>query len=240
MTYDLIIRAGQVVSDDGVRRCDVGVSDGKIVAVAPEVAGPTRETIDAAGLHLFPGVVDPHVHFNEPGRTEWEGWATGSAALATGGSTVAIDMPLNSSPPTLDGPSFDAKRAAAEASSCVDFALWGGLTPDNRDRLEELAARGVVGFKAFMANSGIDDFHAADDLTLYEGMRTAARLGLPVAVHAESDAITSRLGARAIAAGRTGVRDYLATRPAIAEIEAVGRALLLAEETGCVLHVVHV
>jgi allantoinase len=149
-------------------------------------------------------------------------------------------MPLNSSPPTLDGPSFDAKRAAAEASSCIDFALWGGLTPDNVDRLEELAARGVVGFKAFMANSGIDDFHAADDLTLYEGMRIAARLGLPVAVHAESDAITSRLAARAVAAGRSGVRDYLASRPAIAEVEAVGRALLLAEETGCALHVVHV
>ncbi|HET7093375.1 MAG TPA: allantoinase [Thermomicrobiales bacterium] len=240
MTYDLVIRGGQVVSDDGVRRADVAVSDGEIVAVAPEVAGPARESIDAAGLHLFPGVVDPHVHFNEPGRTEWEGWATGSAALAAGGGTVAIDMPLNSSPPTLDGPSFDAKRAAAEASSCVDFALWGGLTPDNVDRLEELAARGVVGFKAFMANSGINDFHAADDLTLYEGMRTAARLGLPVAVHAESDVITSRLAARAVAAGRTGIRDYLASRPAIAEIEAVGRALLLAEETGCALHVVHV
>ncbi|HEX5498735.1 MAG TPA: allantoinase AllB, partial [Thermomicrobiales bacterium] len=100
--------------------------------------------------------------------------------------------------------------------------------------------RGVVGFKAFMANSGIDDFHAVDDLTLYEGMRTAARLGLPVAVHAESDSITSRLAARAIAVGRTGVHDYLASRPAIAEIEAVGRALLLAEETGCALHVVHI
>jgi allantoinase len=91
-----------------------------------------------------------------------------------------------------------------------------------------------------MANSGIDDFHAADDLTLYEGMRTAARLGLPVAVHAESDAITSRLAGRAVAAGQTGIRDYLASRPAIAEVEAVGRALLLAEETGCALHVVHV
>src|SRR5581483_6374800 len=136
--------------------------------------------------------------------------------------------------------SFDVKRAAAEASSRVDFALWGGLRPDNLDRMDELAARGVVGFKAFMANSGIEDFHAADDLTLYEGMQAATRLGLPVAVHAESDAITSRLAARAVAAGRTGARDYLASRPAIAEIEAVGRAVLLAEETGCALHVVHV
>jgi allantoinase len=240
MTYDLIVRGGRVVAETGVVRADVAVADGQIAAIAPEIAGSARETIDAAGLHLFPGVVDPHVHFNEPGRTEWEGWATGSAALAAGGGTIAIDMPLNSSPPTLDGASFDAKRAAAEASSRVDFALWGGLTPDNLGTLEELAARGVVGFKAFMANSGIDDFQAADDLTLYQGMQTAARLGLPVAVHAESDAITSRLAARAIAAGRAGVRDYLASRPAIAEIEAVGRALLLAEETACPLHVVHV
>ncbi|HEU0116096.1 MAG TPA: amidohydrolase family protein, partial [Thermomicrobiales bacterium] len=170
MTYDLIVRGGRVVAETGVVRADVAVADGQIAAIAPEIAGSARETIDAAGLHLFPGVVDPHVHFNEPGRTEWEGWATGSAALAAGGGTIAIDMPLNSSPPTLDGASFDAKRAAAEASSRVDFALWGGLTPDNLGTLEELAARGVVGFKAFMANSGIDDFQAADDLTLYQGM----------------------------------------------------------------------
>jgi allantoinase len=112
--------------------------------------------------------------------------------------------------------------------------------PGNLDRLEELAACGVVGFKVFMSTSGTDDFPRADDLTLYEGMRRAAALGLPVAVHAESEEITSRLAARAVAAGRTGARDYLASRPAIAEVEAIGRALLLAEETGCALHVVHV
>jgi allantoinase len=149
-------------------------------------------------------------------------------------------MPLNAHPPTVDGAAFDAKVAAAQGRALVDFALWGGLVPGDFDRLDELAARGVVGFKAFMSASGIDDFEAADDLTLYEGMARAARLGRIVAVHAENDVITRALASRAIAEGRTGVRDYLASRPIIAEIEAISRAILFAEETGCALHVVHV
>ena len=112
--------------------------------------------------------------------------------------------------------------------------------PGDLDRLDELAARGVVGFKAFMSASGVEEFPAADDLTLLEGMGRAARLGLPVAVHAESDALTSALARRAVAEGRTAMRDYLASRPVVAELEAIGRALAFAEETGCALHVVHV
>jgi allantoinase len=149
-------------------------------------------------------------------------------------------MPLNAHPPTLDAQSFDLKLAAAEASSLMDFALWGGLVPGNVGRLDELAERGVVGFKAFMSNSGIDDFEAADDATLYEGMQRAAELGLPVLVHAENDQITSLLARRAVADGRTTMRDYLESRPVAAELEAIGRAILFAEETGCSLHVVHV
>jgi allantoinase len=149
-------------------------------------------------------------------------------------------MPLNAHPPTLDGPSFAAKQKAAETSSHVDFALWGGLTPINLEHMDELAARGIVGFKAFMSSSGIDDFPAADDATLFAGMQRAAALGLPVAVHAENDALTTAIAARTVAAGRSSARDYLGSRPAIAEIEAIARAVLFAEETGCALHVVHV
>jgi allantoinase len=236
----LLVRGGAVVTPDGVSIADVAVSDGKIVEVSSEIPGTAREEIDAHGLHVLPGAVDVHVHFNEPGRTDWEGWATGSAACVAGGTTTVAEMPLNAYPPTLDGPSFDAKQEAAEASSHVDYALWGGLTPINLEHMEELAARGVVGFKAFMSSSGIDDFPAADDATLYEGMQRAAALGLPVAVHAENDALTMALAARAITAGRMSARDYLASRPAIAEIEAIARAVLFAEETGCALHVVHV
>jgi allantoinase len=219
---------------------DVAVADGRIVAVGRELAGPAREELDARGVLVLPGVVDAHVHLNEPGRADWEGFATGTAALAAGGTTCAIDMPLNAIPPTIDGSAFDAKVAAADGVARVDVALWGGLVPGDRDRLDELAARGVVGFKAFMSASGVAEFEAADDLTLLEGMRRAARLGLPVAVHAESEELTSRLARRAVAEGRVGVRDYLASRPVVAELEAIGRAIAFAAETGCALHVVHV
>jgi allantoinase len=238
--FDLLIRDGTVVAPEGVRRADVAVLDGHVVAVAPEVGDSAREVLDAAGLHVLPGAVDAHVHLDDPGRADWEGFETGTRALAAGGTTTCVDMPLNALPPTIDAAAFDAKVAAAHGTALVDFALWGGLVPGNVERLPELAARGVVGFKAFMSDSGVPEFARADDLTLYEGMRAAAALGLPVAVHAESEAITSALAARARGEGRTGVRDYLASRPAIAEVEAIARALLLAEETGCALHVVHV
>src|SRR5215204_621152 len=238
--FDLLVRGGALVTSDDVNIADVAVSGGKIIEVSPEIMGTARDEIDARGMHVVPGVVDVHVHFNEPGRTDWEGWVTGSAACAVGGTTTVAEMPLNAHPPTLDRRSFNVKRQAAETGSLVDFALWGGLTPGNLERMEELAARGVVGFKAFMSNSGIDDFPMADDATLFAGMQRAAALGLPVAVHAENGTLTTALAASAIAAEHFGARDYLASRPAIAEIEAIVRAILFAEETGCALHVVHV
>jgi allantoinase len=238
--YDLIIRNATVVQPERAAQADLAVADGLIARIGPELAGGARSEVDGAGLHLLPGLIDAHVHFNEPGRAEWEGFASGSRALAAGGATCFFDMPLNAHPPTVDAASFDLKAAAARQASLVDFALWGGLVPGNLEHMEALAERGVVGFKAFMSNSGIDDFSAVDDLTLYEGMRCAARLGLPVAVHAENDQITAALARRAVAAGRTGVRDYLESRPVLAELEAIARAILLAEETGCALHIVHV
>ena len=164
MSFDLIIRGGTVVFPDRVERADVAIADEKFVEIAPRISGGAREEIDATSLHAFPGLIDPHVHFNEPGRTEWEGFSTGSSALAAGGGTLFFDMPLNSSPPVLDSESFDLKQAAAKEKSFTDFALWGGLTPKNLDRMDELAERGVVGFKAFMCDSGIEDFERADDL----------------------------------------------------------------------------
>jgi allantoinase len=238
--YDLLLRHGTLVTAAGVSQADLAIADEQIVAIAPELAGSAREEIDASNLHIFPGVIDAHVHFNEPGRTHWEGFATGTRALAAGGTTTFFDMPLNSTPPTLDATSFRLKQQAAQASAYVDFALWGGLVPGNLDRLEELAECGVIGLKAFMSNSGIDDFQAVDDMTLYEGMQRAAQLGLIVAVHAENDQITGVLARRAQEQGQTGVRDYLASRPVVAELEAIERAILFAQETGCSLHIVHV
>src|SRR5476651_862656 len=175
----MIVRGGTLVTPEGVLHADVVVEDGRISAIGPELPGAGVE-IDARGLTVLPGVIDVHVHFNEPGRAEWEGAATGSRALAAGGGTMFFDMPLNSSPCTVGPKEFDEKRAALEASSVTDFALWGGLIPGYLDMLEPLAERGVIGFKAFMADSGLPEFPRADDLTLLDGMREAARLGLPV------------------------------------------------------------
>lgn len=237
---DLIVRQGIVLAEDGARIADVGVLDGAFASIEESLDATAAYEIDASGLHVLPGGVDPHVHCNEPGRTDWEGFATGTRALAAGGMTSFFDMPLSSSPPTIDGESFDRKHDAARASSLVDFGLWGGLVPGNLQELAELAERGVIGFKAFMAPSGLDEFPAVDDLTLLEGMQRAAELGLPVAVHAESGPLVEGLARRARREGRTSALDFAATRPLVAELEAIGRAITFAEETGCALHVVHV
>ena len=216
---------------------EIAVEGGVIVGLA---SAPARREVDARGQLVLPGVIDVHVHFNEPGRTEWEGALTGSRAFARGGGTLYFDMPLNSSPCTVGASEFLAKRAALEASSVTDFGLWGGIVPGNLGMLAELADLGVIGFKAFMSDSGLPEFPRADDLTLYEAMGEAARLGLPVAVHAEREEITWELSRRACAEGRTGIRDYLESRPVVAEVEAIHRAGLLAREAGCKLHVVHI
>ena len=190
---DLLVRGGTVVDAAGRRRADVGIDEGRIVEIAPEISAGARSEIDAARLHLMPGIVDIHVHFNEPGRTEWEGAATGSRALAAGGGTFFFDMPLNSTPCTVNAREVVRKRAALEAASVTDFGIWGGLTPGSVDHMAEMAARGVVGFKAFMCDSGLPEFPFADDRTLLDGMKEAATLGLPVAVHAESEEMTREL-----------------------------------------------
>lgn len=228
--FDLLVRTDE----------DFGINDGKIVAVGQNLAGSAKLEIDARELIIFPGVIDAHVHFNEPGRVEWEGFATGSRAAAAGGTTTVFDMPLNAHPPTTNRVSFELKRAAAEASSLVDFGLWGGLVPGNISELEALRDCGVVGLKAFMCNSGIGDFPAVDTATLRAGMKRAAEINLLVAVHAESDETTRVLTAAARAAGKKRARDYLESRPIAAEIEAIRRAIDLAAETACRLHIVHV
>jgi allantoinase len=236
---DLVIRQGRVLTAGKIETADVAVHGGVIVETASSLAGKFDREIDASGLLVLPGVFDAHVHFNEPGREHWEGFATGSRALAAGGGTAFIDMPLNASPPTIDRASFELKRAAGEASSVLDFALWGGLIPENLDQLEELAACGVVGFKAFMIDSGIEDFPGIDPTILRKGMKIAARLGLPVAVHAEDPTIVERRTREIRARGGKGVRDFLDSRPVESEVEAVRVALDIAGETGCSLHVVH-
>ena len=219
---------------------DIAIEDGVIVAVRDGLDVKATREIDARGLLVLPGVIDVHVHFNEPGREHWEGAATGSRAFATGGGTLYFDMPLNSTPCTVGVREFERKRAALHRSSVTDFALWGGIVPGNRSALAELAGLGVIGFKAFMSDSGLPEFPRSDDLTLYDALVEAAKVGLPVAVHAENDEITGDLARRAQAEGRTGIRDYLNSRPIIAEVEAIHRAALLAREAKAKLHIVHI
>ena len=233
---EIIVRGGTVVDTDGRRVADVAIADGRITEVGEQLAAGGADEVDARGLLVLPGMIDVHLHFNEPGRTEWEGGATGSRALAAGGGTTFFDMPLNSTPCTVNALEVERKRAALEASSICDFGLWGGLTPGSVTHMAEMASAGVVGFKAFMCDSGLPEFPRADDRTLFDGLREAARLKLPVAVHAESEEITRGL-AKAITGA--GAREFMASRPLVAETEAVERALELAKETGAKLHIVH-
>jgi allantoinase len=226
--FDLLVRSRHL---DG-RPVALGIAEGKIHAIADDLAGIAAEEIDHTHGFILPGWIDSHVHFNEPGRTEWEGLATGSRALAAGGGTSFFDMPLNSSPPVLNVEAFESKRTLAEQKACTDFALWGGLTPDSLDHLEAMAELGAIGYKAFMCPSGLDEFIHAGAATLRAGMKKAAALNLPVAVHAELDP-TIRPSGHDMAA-------WLASRPIQLELDAITLALELAGETGCALHIVHV
>jgi allantoinase len=228
----VILRGGSLVTARGVVRADVVVENGVIAEVGRDVA-ETGEEIDATGLHVFPGGIDSHVHFNEPGRTEWEDIAHGSAALLAGGYTAFVDMPLNNLPVTTTAEAFDLKLAAMLRSARVDFGLWGGLVPGNLDQLAPLVDRGVMGFKAFMCPSGVDEFPACDEKTLREGMRRIAELDSILLVHAEDPALLRE------AAGPT-IREFLESRPPQAEVAAISRLIELSIETACRVHVVHV
>lgn len=238
--YDLIIRNGILVCPDGEKKADVAVCNEKIVKIAEEISGDAKETIDAAGKYVLPGVTDGHVHFNDPGRTEWETITTGSSALAAGGGVAYFDMPLNCSPCTLDAKSFKVKLAVAQKDSFVDYGFWGGLTSTNLDKLEELAECGVIGFKAFSCHSGIYEFERMDDYTALVGMEKLAKLGLPLMVHCENAEITKELTNLARSNNKTTVWDYFAARPPITEIENVSRMISFAEETGCKLIIAHI
>ena len=228
----MIVRGGTVVTADGVTRLDVAIRDGRITRVDRDLEEQPEE-IDATGLHIFPGGIDSHVHFNEPGRTDWEDIAHGSAALAAGGYTAFVDMPLNNLPVTTTVEAFDLKLGAMERSAKVDYGLWAGLVPGNLHQLEPLVRRGVMGFKAFMCPSGIDEFPMADERTLREGMKRIAELDSILLVHAEDPALLRD------PRGPTA-RDFLESRPPEAEVTAIAKVVALSEETGCRVHVVHV
>lgn len=240
MSFDLLIKKGRVVLSSGVKALDIGVNNGKIAALAESLPEDADQSIDAKGKTIFPGMIDIHVHFDEPGRENWEGFETGSSMLAAGGCTTFFDMPLNGIPSTVNKGAFEEKVKVGEAKSHIDFGLWGGLVSDNVPGLEGLSASGAVGFKAFLSPSGNPYFESVDDQVLLAGMRKIAALGGILALHSESAPIITFLQAEKEAQGLTGFDDYAESRPVVAETEAVSRALMFAELTGCRLHFVHI
>lgn len=240
MSYDLLLKGGTVVEPHQVSVCDIALKDGVIVKIAPVIEHDGIPVVELDGKIVLPGAIDAHVHLNEPGNVEWEGIETGSNMLSAGGVTLYFDMPLNSNPPTIDVPSLQLKEKLSSEKSIIDYRFWGGLVPENIHELEGLAERGVIGFKAFISNSGFEPFQSVDNMALLNGMKEISRLGKILALHAESDEITSFLSRQKIEEGKHDPKDYCKSRPIAAEVEAVQRALCYAEITGCALHFVHI
>lgn len=243
---DLVIKNGLVILDTGAVKTDVAVKNEKITEIGSNLEG--QREINADGLIVSPGMVDAHVHISEPGggyRDDWEGYITGTAAAAKGGVTTFIEMPLNQVPATVNAETIELKYKAGKGKLQADVASFGGLVPFNLNGgIKELNEKGVVAYKAFMATAGDrtieGDFQNVDDYSLYEGMRQIAATGKRLAIHAENAAITDHLGKIAYQSGAKDFQAYIDSRPEIAEIESIQRAIVFAEETGCRIHICHV
>ena len=239
MTFDLVFRGRRVVTPEGEAARCVAVSGGRIAAVesfAASIGGRGQQVIELGDdVVLMPGLVDTHVHVNDPGRADWEGFWTATAAAAAGGVTTIIDMPLNSLPPTVSTEALEAKRAAAAGRCHVDVGFWGGAIPGNGTELRGLHERGVFGFKCFLLPSGVPEFPPLGDAELEQDLTALQRLGALTVIHAEDADIIGR-------APNPRGRDYgafLASRPGEAEIAAITRAVSLARRTGARIHILH-
>jgi allantoinase len=243
MSVDLVVRGERVVTPVGERAAAVHIdrAGGTIVAVTDVAAAPAGvETIDAGSMCLLPGLVDTHVHINDPGRTDWEGFETATRAAAAGGVTTLVDMPLNSIPPTTTLEGLKAKVRALEAKAYVDVALCGGLVPSNANgELAELFSEGVLSFKCFLAESGVGEFSHVHESELRAGMRELARIDAPLFIHAELPEPLSEGEKAALGLDPRRYATYLASRPRRAEDAAIELVLRIARETGARAHVVH-
>lgn len=232
-----IIRSERVVLPDGMRPAEIHVHHGTIAAVGPlGTFGTPGTLIDAGSMVVMPGLVDTHVHINEPGRTDWEGFDTATRAAAAGGITTLVDMPLNSIPATTTAAALAIKRDAARGRCHVDVAFWGGVAPGNERELEPLAKAGVRGFKCFLSPSGVDEFDHVSEADLQSAMPIVASLGLPLLAHAEWPAELKAPGPQA---DPTHYNTWLKTRPPAAEHAAIQRLIALSRQTRAHVHVVH-
>lgn len=235
------IRGHRVVLPEGLTDAAVHVEHGRIQAVT-DFGDTVGEVVEVGEHVLLPGLVDPHVHVNEPGRTAWEGFATATRAAAAGGTTTIVDMPLNCVPPTTTAAALETKREAAAGRCAVDVAFWGGVVPDNQADLPALLDAGVAGCKAFLIDSGVAEFPPVDAERLRQAMPLLAEAGVPLLVHAELPgpmAAAQRRFRDAPPDERRTYAGYLDSRPAAGEDEAVELVVALVAETGAAAHVLH-
>ncbi|MBX3098909.1 MAG: allantoinase AllB [Salinibacterium sp.] len=231
--YDLVVRAASVLIDGVFRPAELGISDGRIAAIdAGPLEGDAYMTLESDEV-LLPGIVDTHVHINEPGRTEWEGFATATAAAAAGGVTTVIDMPLNSIPATTTVEALAIKKAVATVA--VDTGFWGGAVPENLGNLKPLHEAGVFGFKAFLAPSGVDEFGHLDADQLGAALDEIAALGSLLIVHAEDPGVLDAYANE----GGTNYHRFVESRPEAAEVTAIERVIAGVRRTGARAHILH-
>lgn len=229
------IKSNRIITPAGIKSGVILVKNGSIIEVINEVPSGDWPVTDTGDDLVMPGITDPHVHINEPGRTDWEGFDTGTRAAITGGITSLVEMPLNASPVTTTVDAFEKKIKAAAGNIHTNCGFWGGIIPGNTDDIEPLIEKGVLGFKAFLTHSGIDEFPNVTENDLRKALPLIAKYDLPLLVHCE---MPGNNPAADIQAHRS-YKNYLASRPKKREDDAIALMIRLCEEYNCRTHIVH-
>jgi allantoinase len=238
----VLVRSRRVVFPNRIDAASLEIRDGRIIAIRPfDRATEAEQVVDVGDKYVLPGLVDTHVHINEPGRTEWEGFRTATRAAAAGGYTTLVDMPLNNLPETTTVPNLRLKQSAACRQCTVDYGFWGGVVADNQAHVGALALAGVLGYKCFLVHPGIDGFTMVTRAQLEAAMPEVAASGLPLLVHAEVPPPIEKATARLLAECCDWKRysTYLASRPDAADLEAIRLMIELSRKYGCRVHIVH-